>query len=283
MSATQTPIYAAPFDAVAQLYDDSFTLSQVGRAQRAAVWRVLEKTFQSGNGILEIGCGTGVDACFLAERGVRVLACDSSSQMIEIAARRVLEKKLQRLVQPLALAAEELSSLPGEATFDGAFSNFGPLNCINNIQRFARDLGVRVKPGGIALLCWIGPFCLWETVWYLALGNRRKAFRRLNRDGVSARIGDGAFVQVHYPTVRQIATIFAPEFRLKSIRGIGVAIPPSYVEKWVERHPRTFHLFQKADTLLGRCPGVRLLADHVLVSLQREDLNAGIKPGAGKP
>ena len=44
----------------------------------------LEKAFRPGDRVLEIGCGTGVDACFLAERGVKVLACDSSPQMIAV-------------------------------------------------------------------------------------------------------------------------------------------------------------------------------------------------------
>lgn len=282
MSAAKQPVYSAPFDAVAQQYDDAFTSSQIGRAQRNAVWRVLESAFHPGARILEIGCGTAVDACFLAERGVQVHAGDSSSQMIEVAARRVCDKGLESLVQPRVLAAEKISSLP-EAAFDGAFSNFGALNCLEDLHQFAHDLGLRLKPGAIALLCWIGPFCLWEATWYLAHGNRQKAFRRLRSDGVSARIAEGAFVQVHYPTVRQIASAFVPQFRLKSIRGIGVAVPPSYVENWVGRHPAMLRFLEKTDTLLGRCPGIRLLADHVLVTLQRESMDVPPKHGAEKP
>src|SRR5579872_4588597 len=118
MSATQQRIYAAPFDAVARDYDDKFSASQVGRVQRGQVWRVLEKAFHPGDHILEIGCGTGVDACLLAERKVRVFACDSSSRMIAIANHRVSERELQPLVQTRVLPAEQLSSLPMEFTFD---------------------------------------------------------------------------------------------------------------------------------------------------------------------
>lgn len=65
MSAIQQQAYSAPFDAVAARYDETFTRSLIGQAQRSAVWRELEKTFHPGDRILEVGCGTGVDACFL--------------------------------------------------------------------------------------------------------------------------------------------------------------------------------------------------------------------------
>lgn len=275
MSVIQQQVYPTPFDAVAVRYDETFTSSRIGQAQRAAVWSEAGKTFHPGERVLEIGCGTGVDACFLAERGVRVVACDSASQMIAVTTRRIRENGLQKLVQPRLLRAEDISSLPTDELFDGAFSNFGALNCVEDLRRLARDLARLLKPGTNALLCWMGPCCLWEMSWYLAQGNRDKAFRRLHQDGISARIADGAFVQVHYPSARALARAFAPEFRLKSVKGIGVAVPPSYLEPWAQRHPRWLQLCEQADSWMGRCPGIRALGDHLLVRLQREGTARG--------
>jgi ubiquinone/menaquinone biosynthesis C-methylase UbiE len=271
MSAAQQQVHADPFDALAAGYDETFTSSKIGQAQRTSVWNELAKTFRAGDRTLEIGCGTGVDACFLAERGVRVVACDSSSRMIEVATRRVQENGLQKLVQPLVLRAEEIAPWGGEELFDGAFSNFGALNCVEDLRQLARDLARLLKPGATVLLCWMGPYCLWEMFWYLAHGNGEKAFRRLHRDGVTAKFAEGAFVQVNYPSVSLLARTFAPEFRLKSVKGIGVAVPPSYLERWAKRHPHWLHLCERADLYMGRCPGIRELADHVLVRLQREN------------
>jgi hypothetical protein len=75
---------------------------------------------------------------------------------------------------------------------------------------------------------------------------------------------------VHYPSVSELASAFAPSFRVKSIKGIGISVPPSYVEPWARRHPRLLDFFEHADSLLGRLPGLRSLGDHVLVRLQRE-------------
>jgi ubiquinone/menaquinone biosynthesis C-methylase UbiE len=269
MSATQY-LHPAPFDAVALRYDETFTSSRIGQAQRKAVWCELANAFRPGNRVLEIGCGTGVDACFLAERGVQVVACDPSSLMIEVAARRIRNSGLEELVHPLVLRAEDITALPASESFDGAISNFGALNCVENLSQVARDLARMLKPGASVLLCWMGPYCAWEIIWYFARGNRDKAFRRLSRQGVDARIADGSFLHVHYPSVKLLVATFAPEFRLKSIQGVGVAVPPSYLEPWAQRHPSLLKLCERVDSWTARCPGIRSLGDHLLVRLERE-------------
>lgn len=269
MLSVPKPPYSAPFDAVADDYDELFTTSRIGQAQRASVWTELKKTFRSGDRVLEIGCGTGVDACFLGSCGVRVMACDSSPRMLEVATRRVRETGNSDLVQTHLLGAENLSELRGEPIFDGAFSNFGALNCVKDLRRLASDLGQVLHPGASVLLCLMGPCCLWELIWYLAHGNPRKAFRRFHREGVDARLADGAVVRVFYPSVRSLTRTFAPEFRLRSVKGIGVSVPPSYLEPLALRFPRAFDLQKKIDPLLGECPGIRSLADHILLRFER--------------
>ncbi len=269
MSVAQQELHYAPFDSIAARYDESFTHSKIGQAQRASVWRELDRTFRFGSRVLEIGCGTGYDACYMAQHGIDVLACDSSAEMIGVTIRRTKSEGLENFVKPKLLRAEEIGSLQEDASFDGAFSNFGALNCVPDIGQIARNLARLIKPGGTALLCWMGPYCGWEMLWYLAHGERQKAFRRLKREGVSARLADGAMVQVHYPSVNELARAFAPAFKLMSIKGIGISVPPSYAEPWARRHPHLLNFFEHADSLLARFPGVRSLGDHVLVRLQR--------------
>ena len=272
MAIAHTQIGAAPFDAIAERYDETFTTSKIGRAQRASVWKELERAFRPGDRVLEIGCGTGVDACFLADHGVKVIACDNSPRMIAVATRRVAQGDKLRLVYPQLLAAEDIDTLRNGDSFDGAFSNFGTLNCVEDLQQFARDLGALLNPGATVLLCWMGPCCLWEIVWYLTRGKPDKAFRRFRRGGVTARLAERATVRVRYPSARSLGRTFAPEFRLVSIKGIGVSVPPSYLETGAKRFPRLFELSMQADSLLGRCPGIRMLADHILLEFRREDL-----------
>jgi ubiquinone/menaquinone biosynthesis C-methylase UbiE len=271
MSVALPYIQTAPFDALAERYDQTFTFSKIGQAQRKAVWKKAEKVFHSGDRILEIGCGTGVDACFMANHGVHVVATDSSSQMIAAANRRVTQEGKLSCVRPIVLAAEDIASLKTSSPFDGAFSNFGALNCVQDLAQVARDLGALLKPGAKALLCWLGPCCLWEITWYLAQGNPDKAFRRFRRGGVTAHLAGEAMVHVQYPSAHSIARTFAPIFQLKSISGVGVAVPPSYVEPWAKRFPGWFALSVQADAFLGHCPGIRIFADHILLEFQRKN------------
>lgn len=276
MSTTQPQVCPAPFDAVAARYDETFTSSIIGRAQRAAVWTELSKAFHPGDRVLEIGCGTGVDACYLAERGVEVLACDPSPQMIDVAGNRVRQRGLQALVHTRVLRAEDFSSLPADQAFDGAFSNFGALNCVEGLRSVATNLAQLLRPGSSVLLCWMGPFCLLEMIFYLGQGNTLKALRRFRREGVVAELSEKAVVNVQYPSVRALARAFAPEFRVKSIQGVGVAVPPSYLESWARRHARLIRLSERFDSLFCRCPAIRSMGDHVLVKLElRQDASIG--------
>jgi hypothetical protein len=117
----------------------------------------------------------------------------------------------------------------------------------------------------------MGSCCLWEIAWYLAQGNPGKAFRRLARGGVTARLAEGATVRVHYPSVRSLARTFAPQFHLVSFKGVGASVPPSYLEPWATRFPRLFDWSVRADSHLGRCPAVRAFADHILLEFKREN------------
>jgi SAM-dependent methyltransferase len=261
----------APFDAVAERYDQTFTISRIGQAQRRSVWKELEQTFRSGDRVLELGCGTGVDACFLAQRGVTVFACDASPQMIAVAERKIQELTNVRAapVRLHQLRAEEVVSLREYGPFAGAFSNFGVLNCVDDLRPLVIDLAALLRPGASALLCLMGPCCAWEIVWYLAKGKPRKAFRRLRRAGVTAELARHAAVHVQYPGVRSLVRTFFPEFRFRSVKGIGVSVPPSYAEGWAARSPRLFDFCVRADSALGRCPGIRVFADHILLRFER--------------
>ncbi len=271
-----TPPCIAPFDAVAATYDETFTHSLIGGAQRRATWRELDRAFRPGQRVLELNCGTGFDAVHLADRGIEVVACDVSPRMIEVARQRQRRTAPRARIDFRVLATEEIAELQDEGPFDGAFSNFAGLNCVENLPLVASDLARLLKPGAPAVLCFAGRYVGWEMLWYLLRGNPRKAFRRLQKGPIAARIAEGVRVEVHYSSVREIGRIFAPEFRLRRWKGVGVAVPPSYLEPHAVRFPRIMAALEGIDRMAGRCPLARGLADHVLLTFERTSCSAGL-------
>jgi SAM-dependent methyltransferase len=255
----------APFDALAESYDQIFTDSLIGRAQRNATWRYLDGTFLPGQRVLELNCGTGVDALHLAERSVQVDAFDVSAAMIGVANRRPVSGRLP--VRFEVLATEDLGTI--HSVYDGAFSNFGGLNCVRDLRPVAHNLARLVRPTGHVVLCLASHFCFWETAWWLARGKPAKAFRRLRKGGVTAELAPSSVVHVHYLPVHELRHLFAPEFSLVAVHGIGLFVPPSYLEPHVRRFPILLRVAASLDRLFSSLPGLRCVADHVLLTFRR--------------
>ena len=258
----------AAFDAIASQYDDLFTNSLIGRAQRGAVWDVACRHLRPGSSVLELNCGTGEDALFLAKCGMKVLATDISDSMIDVARSRVAQVPAARALEFVTLAIEDLGTLSPAKTFDGAFSNFSGLNCVADLQQAATDLARVLPSGSRAVLCFSNKYCLWEVVWYLLHAQPRKAFRRWTSRAIAARIGNSE-VLVRYPAIRQIVAAFRPHFRFVGFCGVGIAVPPSYLEPWMRRLPGTLSLFRRVDRLVKRWPLFRGLGDHAVLVMER--------------
>jgi SAM-dependent methyltransferase len=250
------------FDALAEGYDGQFTRTRIGTAMRAAVWARCAARFRPGFRILEMNCGTGEDARWLAAQGMQVLATDISPRMIEVAQRKFAGVAEGHAVQFRTLAWEQLGRLEA-VPFDGMLSNFGGLNCVADLAGAAGSLAAALKPGAVAILCIMGPHVPWEWLWFLAHGRPGAAFRRLRR----RREWSG--IAVHYPSITATVRAFAPDFRLLRAGAIGALLPPPYTEVSLGRYPRLLagleHLERRWE---GRWP-LPQLADHYLLELER--------------
>lgn len=255
------------FDRVAASYDDSFTRTVIGQAQRKQVWGRLLKAFSPGDRILELNCGTGEDARFLAIRGRRIVACDGSAEMIKVASNRAQREAAGAEVSFQHLSNEDLRLLSRSQLFDGAYSNFSGLNCLSDLRPVARDLASLVRPGGHVLMCVWSRVCVGELVWYLLHGETNKAFRRFSGKA-QARVG-GLTITVSYPTVGEVQRAFAPWFELKDRCAIGLFVPPSYVESWASRHSAMIGYLEKMDGVFAEFPVLRDLGDHLLLEFTR--------------
>jgi ubiquinone/menaquinone biosynthesis C-methylase UbiE len=258
---------ALAFDQMASEYDDVFTRSSIGRAQRNVVWNVLTQAFQRGDHVLELNCGTGEDALFLARYSISVTACDASEQMIRVASNRLRTEAPDAPVVFNVLPTERLRYLQPTAMFDGAFSNFSGLNCVRDLKQTATDLAALLHPHAPLVVCLSTRFCAWEMIWFVLHGKFRTAFRRCS-GYTTARVGDFT-VDVYYPTIRELQRLFAPHFVVRSCIGVGVTVPPSYVGRWIRKYPKLLHLLCTIDKTMSSLPGFRILGDHMAVRFER--------------
>ncbi len=259
------------FNEIAGAYDSSFTDSGVGLAQRESVWKEIDRTFAEGQHILEINCGTGVDALHLARRGVHVTACDSAPRMIDVARQRAALAEISATVDFRVLANERIGAIRNEGPFEGIFSNFSGLNCMADLSFLAYDLAHLVKERSKMVLCLFGRLCLWETFWYLSRRNLRKAVRRFRHSGRPAVLSARSETMIWYHSLRRLKRVFSPYFRLTGWKGVGVAVPPSYLEFLVTKYSRLFRFAAEIDPWLGACPGLRAMADHMVLTFERTE------------
>jgi SAM-dependent methyltransferase len=218
---------------------------------------------------LEIGGGTGEDAAFLALHGLTVLLTDPSPAMVKVAA-----AKLAPLGSIAEIAAAEDMDLfadhylsNSEQLFDGAFSNFAPLNCVVDLAAVARGLARLLNPGAAALLVLFGTCCPGEMLVETLRRRPRQAFRRFQRGTVPARLGQRDF-DVVYHRRADIQRAFARWFVLEKRIGIGVAVPPSAAEPWMSGHRDMLRCMEHFDRMFNR--PLASLGDHVLYQFRRK-------------
>jgi len=257
------------FDGLAAAYDDDFTASPIARHLRNRVWQRLEARFGPGQRVLELGCGSGEDAAFLAGRGVFVQATDASPTMRQVAARKLARFIDAGTAQVDALDLRALPQAGFSGPYDGVLANFGVLNGLDSWDELAAWLAARLRPGACLCLGVMPPACLWELAWHGLHGEWSVALRRLRPDGARFQPDDDSpALSIHYPTPHQLMRAFAPHFRRARLRPLGLALPPSDVYGVLEARPRLLYALLRLDEAL-QAPFLATLADHAWLELLR--------------
>lgn len=258
------------FDAFAETYDDNFTRSNLGQLLRPRVWQKLSEHFSAGQHILELTCGTGEDAVWLARQSIRVTATDGSMEMVKQVKAKIEAEGVAKQIEAVQLSLQALiggqPSVVSGRQFDGVLSNFGGLNTIGNWRPLAESLAQVVKPGGTLILVPMGPFCPWEIVWYAGHGQVKTAFRRFGR-AVSAQIG-AVTIPIWYPSAQRLKADFSPWFSHLSTESLGLWLPPSYLDHFVDKWPKLFAKLNQFEQLIARF--TQGWGDHYIIVFQKK-------------
>jgi SAM-dependent methyltransferase len=251
------------FDTLAPSYDDTFTNTQIGQYLRGRVHQRLLKNFKVGDHVLELGCGTGEDALFLAEQGISVTATDGSEKMLQIAREKTQHLSNVEFRQLDLDIARYVPTEDGLDVFNGVFSNFGALNCLDDWKPLAVWLADRVKSGGILGFGIMSPYCAWEFLWHTTHWKWNIALRRL-------RGSEFEGIAITYPTVKRITEDFSPYFKRVHVMPLGLFLPTSALFDVVQKRPRLMQRLMALEERFGNVPQLALLADHYWIEFERK-------------
>jgi len=207
----------------------------VRRFFRHVIQERLRRLFPRESRVLDLECGLGEDAAFLASQGVKVHAMDSSQESIERA--RALAAGLGIPEGSLRFERRATGELPGlapEAPFDGAYSSLGALRDAD-LAAVGRGLARLLRPGAPILL------------------------------GLAVRGPEGdAAGGASPPTPRAVRESLGSDFRWTDAFGLGILVPGPARAAWVTRWPQLFGLLAAVEGLVRHWPAVRNIA-HVCV------------------
>lgn len=260
----------AYFDRAAPEYDRLVAANPLDRSLRDASLKILRRSFVSGDRVLEIGAGTGLETIPLAAAGIRVVATDISSEMLARLRSKAAAAGLSDRIETRQLPAHRLAELEaayGAGSFQGAFSTFGALNCEPAWRDLPPVLGRLVAPGGRLVLGVWNRVCLFELAAYAMAARPRRALARLASPAPVGRTRFGIPVQA--ASVREYVRAFAPAFAVDSVEGLPVILPPY---DWMRHVPNPDALLPLLaaidDRVRPRFPFNRL-GDHFVLVMRR--------------
>ena len=143
-------VYMKVLESAPARYDRGMWLLTLGRLQQ--VYGDIAARVPAGEEVLDVGCGTGALAAYLARQGNRVTAVDVSAGMLEQAAERVGQEGLAERVALRQLGVAELDAF-GDGRF-GAVTSVLVLSELSDDEiEYALAEGRRLlRPGGRLLV-----------------------------------------------------------------------------------------------------------------------------------
>lgn len=246
-------------------YDATNNANPILTDLREQVYEHVALFMNPGSRILELNAGTGIDALHFAERGHTVLATDISDGMIAQIKKKISGYDHAGRLSCHQLSYDDLRLLEGQQ-FDYVFSNFGGLNCINDLYRVSRHLPSLLTPGAYVTWVIMPPVCPWELAGVLK-GHGAKAFRRLRRQGTISHL-EGEYFKTYYHTAPAARAALGSHFRLVKSEGLAALSPPPHHRTFPKRNRRLYSFLRSVDKLVRHSFPFNRWADHIVLTFR---------------
>ena len=221
---------------------------------------------KSDSFLLELNAGTGLDASQMVARGYRVHATDLSSGMVAEAKEKVSRLGLEGQLSVQQCSFTELDQVT-VGPFDGIYSNFGGLNCIEDLTAVTRHLPTLLKSGGVVSWVIMPPICPWELS--LIVKDVRVATRRLRRGGIVANV-EGVQFKTSYFSVNQVRRAFGSRFHQVRLEALSLLTPTADNKTFAQNHPTLYQTLVKLDDTLSQWPLFNRWGDFFILSMRFE-------------
>jgi len=272
VATTTLPVNDAAhvYDEYAPQYDRLLEENRINAYMRRAMSQALLSTFEPGNRLIELGCGTGDEALALASHRCELFAFDPSPRMIEIARQKADEHRMGRNVRFFVGRAADLSRELAKASpgiqFDGAYASFS-LSYERDLQPVSQALAPWIRPNGRLVIATMNRLCGTELAAAILSGHPRLAGRRLSERTLH-KVGQYA-TPVFPRTTREVVKSVSHHFVFEDVRALPAILPPHYANRALARWPMVLDMLSELDPHLGMLPLLRWLGDHNLVRFRR--------------
>lgn len=249
------------FGNMADEYDSMQNTNIPVKIMREKFYKTVESFVKPPANVLELNCGTGIDAFHFADAGYNVMATDISDKMLMNARSKNPLKNLS--FEKLNLY--ELAKASGK--YDLIISNLGGLNCMDDLSNLNKDVYKLLNPNGFFIASVMPQLCLWEFALLLK-GEFKRALRRLKRSGVIANVG-GEKIFVRYYSPKIFYDYFKINFKLKKTSALRVFAPPPPASHWYQQHPRITKFLDIIDDTIESLYLSSFVCDYYIIVLQK--------------
>ena len=223
------------------------------------------KFLRKDDKILELNSGTGIDAEYFARMGFNVHCTDLSDGMIQQMKIKFSTGVLSEKISVQQCSFTELDKIINQK-FDFIFSNFGGLNCVDDLRKVTKFFPDLLNKNGRVCLVILPPVCPWEII-QLFRGKFSLAFRRFHKDGVLANV-EGIKFKTYYFSKKDIMDSLGKKFRLLSVQSLGVFTPIPQMEKIPINFPKLAKILNKIDESVSVIYPFNRIGDHIIVTAE---------------